>query len=74
MKAMLPDDRQRIKVEVRKEADAYFERRCVDMDAMILWILHKQFGFGKDRLRRYLTGMLPKSVLCRTITERMLRT
>ena len=56
MKAMLPDDRQRIKVEVQKEVDAYFERRCVDMDAMILWILHKQFGFGKDRLRRYFDG------------------
>ena len=56
MKAMLPDDRKRIKVEVRKEVEACFERKCIDMDAMILWNLHKQFGFGKDRLRRYFDG------------------
>lgn len=26
---------------------------CVDMDASTLWTLHSEFGFGKDRLKKF---------------------
>ena len=32
------------------EADAKYS---TDVDAMILWVLHSRFGFGKKRLRRF---------------------
>src|SRR5574344_211392 len=32
------------------EADAKYS---TDVDAMILWVLHSCFGFGKKRLRRF---------------------
>lgn len=53
MKAITPNDRARIPLEVRKEVDRYFEEKCLDTDTVILWILHKRFGFGPIRLRRY---------------------
>ena len=58
MKAMQPDDRRRVKLEVKKEVDSYFEQRCTDLDVIVLFILHTVFGFGKVRLRRYFEGYL----------------
>lgn len=53
MKAVTPWDDRRLHLEVRKEVDNYFLKRCLDMDTLVLWILHKRFGFGPVRLRRY---------------------
>lgn len=58
MKAMLPGTVGRIKLEVIKEVDSYFERKCLDMDTVVLWILHSRFGFGPVRLRRFFDGYL----------------
>ena len=38
---------------MRKEVDRQFKEKCLDVDTVILWILHKQFGFGPIRLRKY---------------------
>lgn len=53
MKAMLPGTQGRIRLEVSKQVDSYFEKKCVDYDTTVLWILHVSKGFGKDRLRQY---------------------
>lgn len=60
MKAMLPGTQGRIKLEVKKEVDSYFLKRCLDMDTIVLWILHDSFGFGRNRLRRYFEGYITK--------------
>jgi len=39
--------------EVEKEMRASLEKRSIDIDTMILWTLHKEFGFGKKRLKRF---------------------
>ena len=43
----------RISFEVRKAVEEEFQKRFLDMDTVILWILHKRFGFGPVRLKRY---------------------
>lgn len=60
MKAMLPGTQERIRLEVIKEVDSYFEKKCTDFDTMALWVLHAQFGFGKVRLRRYFENYIKK--------------
>lgn len=62
MKASLPNDPRRIKLEVKKEGDKYFEERFTEIDTMILWILHIKFGFGKVRLRRYFDTYLHEAI------------
>lgn len=53
MKAITPNDRARIKLEVKKELDSFFERKAMDYDTYVFWVLHKWFGFGPVRLRRF---------------------
>lgn len=53
MKAITADDRRRLKSEIRKQVDEYLDRRCLDTDTYVMWVLHKRFGFGALRLRRY---------------------
>lgn len=53
MKAITPNDRARIKLEVRKELDKIFERKSMDYDTYVFWTLYKKFGFGPVRLRRF---------------------
>lgn len=53
VKAITPNDRARIKLEVKKEVDAFFNRKSMDYDTYVFWTLHKRFGFGPVRLRRF---------------------
>ena len=53
MKAMLPGTQGRIRLEVAKQVDSYFEKKCLDYDTMNLWNLHISSGYGKDRLRKH---------------------
>lgn len=48
-----PKIRQQILKETRREV--FRQRKALDddFDAMVLWVLHERFGFGKKRLRRY---------------------
>lgn len=56
MKAMIPlrqENQRRIYLEAKKQVDDIFQRRCLDLDTVVMWILHRRFGFGKDRCRRF---------------------
>lgn len=56
MKAIRPIPKvydARLSFEVRKAVEEEFQKRFLDMDTVILWILHKVFGFGPVRLKRY---------------------
>ena len=56
MRAMTPNDWRRLKPEVKKAVNELFERKCLDHDTYILWILWKRFGFGPVRLKRFFDG------------------
>ena len=56
MKAIRPIPKvydARLSFEVRKAVEEEFQKRYLDTDTVILWILHKVFGFGPVRLKRY---------------------
>ena len=64
MNVILPmkqENRARIKAEATREVNAIFERRCLDLDTIVMWILHRRFGFGKDRCRRFFDEYRPVS-------------
>lgn len=40
-------------MEIQRQLAEYDEKNNQEIDAMVLYILHTQFGWGKKRLRRF---------------------
>lgn len=47
------DVRQKIRREARMQMLETHKKINADFDAMVLWVLHSRFGFGKKRLERF---------------------
>lgn len=60
MKALYTTKAQRaaIKAEAQKQVYEARDRLFNDMDAVIMWVLHEEFGFGKKRLRRFFNAFI----------------
>ena len=39
--------------EIRNQLAEYDRKNELEIDAMVLWVLHEQFGFGPKRLRHF---------------------
>lgn len=62
MKAMMPiqkESKARIKAEATKQVYDILLKRCTDIDTVVMWVLHRRFGFGKDRCRRFFDEYKP---------------
>lgn len=40
-------------MEIQRQCAEYDRKHMDEIDAMILWTLHEEFGFGETRLRRF---------------------
>lgn len=43
--------------EINKQIAESTRKHFLELDAIILWFLHEEFGFGKKRLRRVYDGL-----------------
>lgn len=62
MKANLPlrhETKRQIKIEATKQVNEIILRRCIDIDTVVMWVLHRKFGFGKDRCKRFYDSYKP---------------
>ena len=46
-------ERKALEIEIKKAIAEHDKAHCNELDAMILWILHTEFGFGEKRLRKF---------------------
>ena len=46
-------ERKALDDEVRKAMVEYDRKNAFEIDAMVMWILHEQFGFGPKRLKKF---------------------
>lgn len=46
-------EKKAMNMEIRRQLAEYDRKHLVEIDAIILWALHEQFGFGPKRLRKY---------------------
>lgn len=58
MKAHLPTpltntQKKAMDAEIRKQLAEYDRKDAEEIDAMVLWVLYSEFGFGEKRLRRF---------------------
>ena len=46
-------ERKAMRIELQKEAAEMNRKNAAEIDAVILWIMHEEFGFGHKRLKRF---------------------
>lgn len=46
-------EREAMNIEIRKAYAEVDQANADEVDAMILWILHTEFGFGEKRLKQF---------------------
>ena len=46
-------EKKAMDIEIRRSIDDYNQQNMNEIDAMVLWHLHEEFGFGKKRLMRF---------------------
>ena len=52
-------EKKAMDIEIQKGLAEYDEKHAMEIDAMILWQLHEQLGFGKKRLERFYKKWVP---------------
>lgn len=52
-KPMSKAERKALDVEIRRELEEWDWKHSIEIDAMILWVLHEEFGFGPKRLKQF---------------------
>lgn len=50
---MTAEQRKIMKAEIRKELAEHDRQHALEIDAIVLWVLHETFGFGEKRLKQY---------------------
>ena len=46
-------EKRAIAIEIQKELAEFNRNNMFEVDAIVLWILHDQYGFGPERLKRF---------------------
>lgn len=65
MKARVPEPTlspamlKAMKEEMRKQMAEYDRKNMNELDSCILWVLHEEFGFGPERLKRFYNAFGP---------------
>lgn len=52
-------EQKAMNMEIQKQIAEYDRKNIMEIDAMILWCLHVQFGFGPKRLKRFFDNFVP---------------
>ena len=62
MKAILPltnRERKALESEINRQTAKNVKNLSLNLQALVLWQLHEQLGFGKKRLLRFQSAFLP---------------
>lgn len=46
-------EKKAMNIEIQRQLAEYERKRIEEIDSMILWVLHSEFGFGPERLKRF---------------------
>lgn len=47
------NEKKAIEREIQNQLAEYDKNHAKELSAMVLWVLHNEFGFGKTRLKRF---------------------
>ena len=46
-------EKKAMDMEIQRQLAEYDNKHRLEFDALILWVLHAEFGFGRNRLKRF---------------------
>lgn len=52
-------EKKAMAIEIKKQLADWDEKHYNELDAIVLWVLHEQFGFGETRLKRFHDNFVP---------------
>lgn len=52
-------EQKAMNMEIQKQIAEYDRKNIMEMDSIVLWQLHEQFGFGPKRLKRFFDNFIP---------------
>jgi cupin superfamily acireductone dioxygenase involved in methionine salvage len=47
------EEKKAIDIEIKKQLAEFDKKHEIEIDALILWTLHQEFGFGEKRLKQF---------------------
>ena len=53
-------EKKAMDIEIKRQLAEYERNHAIELEAIILWVLHEQLGFGEKRLRRFHDGFAPE--------------
>lgn len=51
--SLTASEKKAMEIEIKRQLAEYDRKHLMEMDALILWVLHNEFGFGEKRLKRF---------------------
>lgn len=58
--AMTAAEKKAMNMEIQRQLAEYDMKHMNELDAMVLWHLHEEFGFGLKRLKRFYDTFKPQ--------------
>ena len=52
-------ERKAMGMEIQRQIAEYDKKNMFEIDALVLWVLHEEFGFGAVRLKRFFDRFAP---------------
>ena len=52
-------ERKAMNMEIQRQLAEYDKKHEIEMEAIVLWELHEQLGFGAERLKRFYNNFAP---------------
>ena len=46
-------EKRAIKMDIQRQLAEYHEKHLSEIDSVVLWVLHEEFGFGTSRLKKF---------------------
>lgn len=53
-------EKKAMNLEIQRQLGDYTRKHAREIDALFLWFLHEEFGFGLERLKRAFTRFAPR--------------
>ncbi len=55
-------ERRGMNLEIERQLAEHTRKHAVELEAMVLWVLHEQFGFGISRMQQFSENFEPLMV------------
>lgn len=46
-------EKKAAEIEIKKQLAEFDKAHSIELDALVLWVLHTEFGFGPKRLKKF---------------------